>query len=127
MISIETKGDFENEKLKRYFGKIQNGSVFTDLDRWGQMGVHALEQATPIDSGITAGSWTYKVTKRKNWTSIWWYNHNTVDGVPVVILLQYGHGTRGGGYVQGKDFINPATQRVFDEISSELWKKVKAL
>lgn len=100
---------------------MSDGDLFKDLDRFGRMGVDALASATPLDTGETASSWGYKVTNTKSSAGIQWYNTND----KVAILLQYGHGTGTGGYVQGKDYINPAIQPIFDKIADDVWKKVK--
>jgi len=98
--------------------------LFKSLERYGQEGVAALESATPVDSRKTAASWSYKVTSSKGQHSIEWTNSHVVAGTPVAILLQYGHGTGTGGYVQGRDFINPAMKPVFDKIADNVWKAV---
>lgn len=98
------------------------------LERYGQEGVNALRDATPIDSGNTANSWSYEVRRWKNARSsgatISWVNSNVVDGVPIAILLQYGHATSSGSWVQGRDYINPALQPIFDKIANDVWKEV---
>lgn len=123
MITVHGDGDFDS--TRRWLTKLQNGSVFGDLEKYAEMGLRALEKATPVDSRLTAGSWYYKIKKTRTWPTISWHNRNVVDGVPVVILIQYGHATRGGTYIQGRDFINPAIQPVFDKIAEDVWKKVK--
>lgn len=123
MIGITTSGSNRmSNSLKRLLGK----SAFSDLDRYGQMGVDALARATPVDSSLTANSWSYRVSRDSHGPRIEWINTNVVDGTPVAILIQYGHGTGTGGYVQGRDYINPAIQPVFDRIADDVWKKVKA-
>lgn len=87
------------------------------------MGVEALSRSTPVRSGLAAQSWAYRVIRGRR-PGIEWYNTDTVNGTPVVILIQYGHGTGTGGYVEGKDFINPAMRGVFDQIADDVWKKV---
>jgi len=103
---------------------LQKGIQFNNLDRYGQAGVDALSSATPLDSGETASSWGYRIKKRKNSVVIEWTNSNVVDGVPIAVILQYGHGTRNGGYVQGRDYINPAIRSIFDQIAADVWKEV---
>ena len=88
------------------------------------MGVSALESATPVDSGLTASSWDYEIHQSRNSAKIVWTNSNINQGVPIAIILQYGHGTRNGGYVQGRDYINPAIKPVFDRIAEGVWKEV---
>ena len=111
-------------KMDSFLKKLQSPTFFSGLDRLAQRGVTALEQATPKDSGNTANQWKYEVETSGGRTKITWTNGNIVNGVPVVILLQYGHATGTGGYVQGRDFINPAIKPIFDEIADNMWKKV---
>lgn len=123
MIRVTAKGD--HNKTKKYLEKLRGGDIFTELDKYGQMGVEALSAATPVDTKLTATSWRYRIIKGKR-PGIEWYNTSvTTEGTPVVILIQYGHATGTGGYVAGRDFINPAMRPVFDKIANELWKKVK--
>jgi len=103
-----------------------DGDVYSELEKYGKLGVTALASATPKASGETANSWSYRVTKTKRYARIEWYNTNTVNGVNIAIILQYGHGTGTGGWVQGRDYINPALRPIFDKIASEVWKKVTA-
>lgn len=125
MISFRQKGDFS--KFSTYLEKLKSFGHLSLLDKYGQKGVAALSSATPVESGLTANSWSYKITNTKNSISINFYNSNIQNGVPIAIILQYGHGTKNGGYVQGKDYINPAIQPVFDEIVEEAWKEVTKL
>lgn len=125
MINITTKGSFDN--TERYLKKLQNPNLLSILNKYGSLGVTALSNATPRDSGLTAGSWNYTITQRKGYYSIRWHNTNVRDGIPIAVLLQYGHGTRNGGYVQGRDYINPAIQPIFDQIAAEAWKEVTKL
>lgn len=113
---------------KQFLKSMSNENYLSILNTYGAKGVVALESATPVDSGITAGSWGYTVdTSVKGKASIQWYNsHITKTGTPIAILLQYGHGTGTGGYVQGKDFINPAIRPIFDDIAEEVWKVVQS-
>lgn len=122
MITFGQRGSFQ--KLERFLKKISQDDIFKVLDGLGQAGVNALKQATPIDSGLSAASWYYETKKEKGSYTISWRNSNVVSGVPVVILLQYGHGTGTGGYVQGVDFINPALKPIFDKIADEAWRVV---
>ena len=103
---------------------MQNKEFFQRLNQYGRRGVDALSAATPIDSGKTASSWNYEIHRSKDLVEIVWTNSNVNDGAPIVILLQYGHATGNGGYVQGYDFINPAIRPIFDEIEKDLWKEV---
>jgi hypothetical protein len=126
MFAIEAKGNFK--RTREWLASIHNRELFRDLERWGQMGVDALNAATPRDSGLSAGSWQYRVIRNQRWPGIEWYNVNAAgqSNTPVVILIQYGHATRSGGYIQGRDFINPAMKPVFEKIRQELWKKVRS-
>ena len=122
MITFDNKGNFT--KIKRYFTKVKKTVRLTDLDKYGIKGVEALRSVTPIDTSLTANSWYYKITNENGVITISFYNSNLEDGVPIAILLQYGHGTRDGAWIQGKDYINPAIQPLFDEIVEEVWKEV---
>lgn len=123
MIVFNQKGDFSN--LTSYLERVKSVVDTSTLDKYGRMGVDALRSVTPVDSGDTANSWRYDIYYNKNESvRIVFSNTNVVDGVPVAILLQYGHGTRNGGFVQGKDYINPAIQPIFDEIAQTAWKEV---
>lgn len=104
--------------------KTRNINIRTILEKYGREGVSALSASTPIRTGTTANSWGYVITTNRNGYSIKWTNSNVVGGVPVAILLQYGHGTGTGGYVQGRDFINPAMQPIFDKLAEEAWREV---
>ena len=125
MISFRQKGDFSN--LTRFLNKAKKAVKFSDLDRYGREGVAALASATPVDSGLTANSWDYKIEREKESVKITFINTNIQNGVPIAIILQYGHGTRNGGWVQGRDYINPAIQPVFDKIANNAWKEVTKL
>ncbi|MDF2800225.1 MAG: hypothetical protein K0S61_128 [Anaerocolumna sp.] len=125
MISISQKGNFD--KTDKFFKNIASSDYVRILDRYGQEGVSALRSATPMDSGKTANSWGYKINFTKGGASITWTNSNIVNGVPIAIIIQYGHVSRNGGYVSGKDYINPALQPIFDKIANELWREVTKL
>lgn len=123
MFSLSSSGT--PGKTEAWLAKLKQTDIRSQLERYGQMGVDALSSATPVESGATAHSWYYKITQKGGVYSIEWHNsHQTVDGTPVAILLQYGHGTGTGGYVQGRDFINPAMRPVMDKIADEVWKVV---
>lgn len=122
MISFRQKGDFS--KLTKYLERVKEAVHVGDLDKYGRDGVAALASATPVDSGNTANSWYYKIENKKEYASITFYNSNIQNGVPIAIILQYGHGTRNGGWVQGRDYINPAIQPIFDKIAESAWKEV---
>lgn len=125
MISFRQKGDFS--KLTRYLERAKNVVKAGRLDKYGREGVAALSSATPIDSGETRNSWYYQVTNNKGSATISFYNSNIQNGVPIAIILQYGHGTRTGGWVEGRDYINPAIQPIFDKIVAEAWREVTKL
>lgn len=122
MITFIQKGDFS--KLTRFLERAKEAVHIGDLDKYGREGVKALSSATPVKTGITAKSWTYKIEQQKGSVSISFNNTNIQNGVPIAIILQYGHGTRNGGWVQGRDYINPAIQPIFDRIVEEAWKEV---
>lgn len=122
MISIESKGSFKNTEA--FLNRMSKGDIFSALGQYGQEGVNALASATPVDSSKTASSWSYEVRKEGAKYSIIWSNDNIVDGQLIAILIQYGHGTGTGGYVQGRDYINPAIQPIFDRIANDIWKVV---
>lgn len=122
MITFRQKGDFS--KVTKYLERASNAARRIDLDRFGREGVAALASATPVDTGLTANSWSYEIKKSKGVYSISFQNSNIQNGVPIAIILQYGHGTRNGGWVQGRDYINPAIQPIFDEITNQAWREV---
>lgn len=122
MIKISQKGDFK--KSITYMEKLKEAIRLNAFDKYGQEGVSALSSATPVDSGKTASSWYYKIERTKNTISIAFYNSNVNKGVPIAIILQYGHGTGTGGWVEGRDYINPAIQPIFDKMAEEAWKEV---
>ena len=125
MISFRQKGDFS--KTTRYLERLKKSVRAEILEKYGREGVNALSSATPVDSGLTAASWYYKIEDAKDSISIQFLNSNQNDGVPIAIILQYGHGTGTGGWVQGRDYINPALQPIFDKLSEEVWKEVSNL
>ena len=122
MITISNKGDFA--KTISFLNASKNMNLNSILDKYGKEGVSLLSRNTPIDSGKTATSWAYKIETSKGKTSINWYNTNVVDGVNIAIILQYGHGTQNGGYVAGRDYINPALLPLFNRMTDEIWKEV---
>lgn len=122
MISFRQKGDFS--KLDRYLERAKEAAKIGVLDKYGREGVAALSSATPVESGKTASSWYYKIKRQNGIISIDFLNSNINKGVPIAIILQYGHGTSTGGWVQGKDYINPAIQPIFDKIADAAWKEV---
>lgn len=125
MFSLKSSGDFKN--LRRFLQKSIGPEIKSILDNYGRLGVSALASATPTRSGVTASSWKYETKVSGGKYSITWYNTNVVNGVPVAIILQYGHGTGTGGYVQGRDYINPAILPVLNKIAEEGWKAVRSI
>ena len=125
MISFRQKGDFS--KLTSFLEKAKNVVRISDLDKYGREGVAALASATPVDTGLTASSWYYKVEIKDGSATISLNNSNIQNGVPIAIILQYGHGTRNGGWVEGRDYINPAVQPIFDKIADSAWREVAKL
>lgn len=123
MVSFRQKGDFS--ELTKFFERLKEVIHSGDLDKYGREGVAALSAATPVDSGLTAASWYYEITNRKGSVTLSFHNSNVNDGVPIAIILQYGHGTRNGGYVQGRDYINPAIQPIFEKIAKQAWNDIK--
>ena len=125
MIKIRQKGDFS--KTYRYLGNAKKGTYLRNLDQFGKEGVAALASATPVESGLTANSWSYTIEHQNGSAKIAFHNSNINKGVPIAIILQYGHGTRNGGWVEGRDYINPAIQPIFDKIADHAWKEVTKL
>lgn len=125
MITFKQKGDFS--KFQKYLEKAKEVAKIGNLDKYGKAGVAALSSATPIDSGLTADSWYYKIERQNGKVAINFYNSNINDGIPIAIILQLGHGTGTGGWVEGRDYINPAIQPIFDEIVKDAWKEVTKL
>ena len=123
MIQIRQKGDFK--KLTSFLERAKEGLDIGVLDKYGRKGVAALSSATPVDTGLTASSWFYKIENKNGVAKIEFHNSNIQNGVPIAVILQYGHGTRNGGYVEGVDYINPALRPIFDKIAEEAWKEVK--
>ena len=125
MIVITQSGNFNN--TERFLKGAKKLDIRRILESYGREGVRALASATPVDSGLTADSWGFRVTISKGSFSIVWTNSNVVKGVPIAIILQYGHGTGTGGYVQGRDYINPAIQPIFQKIADSVWLEVRNL
>ena len=125
MISFRQKGDFsKTEKfLKKSFGR----NYIDVLEKYAQQGVAALSAATPLDTGLTAVSWEYEIIQNESSISIVWNNVNVNNGVNIALILQYGHGTRNGGYVVGQDYINPALKPIFDKMADAAWKEVTGI
>lgn len=122
MVVVKHKGDFKN--TEKFLQKLSKFDAMSVLKKYAQEGVAALAAATPVDSGLTARSWGYEITRTKDSYTISWTNTNIVDGVPIAVIIQYGHGTGNGGWVQGRDYINPAIRPIFDKIANEAWREV---
>jgi hypothetical protein len=122
MIKITQRGNFN--KSEKFLKRVSTPELFAVVDKYAREGVAALAAATPIDSGETANSWSYEIRRYRGGVTISWLNTNIVDGIPIAIIIQYGHGTKNGGYVQGRDYINPVLQPIFDKIANELWREV---
>ena len=122
MISFKQKGDFS--KLTGFLERIKESVKIGDLDKFGRAGVEALSSATPVNTGKTANSWYYEIENKNGVATISFNNSNIQNGVPIAIILQYGHGTGTGGWVEGRDYINPAIQPIFDEIAENAWREV---
>lgn len=122
MIRFRHRGDFS--KTERYLKKVKEAVNFDFLDKYGREGVNALASTTPVESGLTANSWYYKIERGDGNVKIVFCNSNIQNGVPIAIILQYGHGTGTGGWVEGRDYINPAVQPLFDKITNDAWREV---
>jgi len=122
MVLIKYSGDFKN--TENFLTKAAKMDCIRILGKYGREGVSALSSATPIGSGLTSSSWGYEVSTSGSSFVISWTNSHIVDGVPIAVILQYGHGTRNGGYVRGQDYINPAIRPIFNRIADEAWKAV---
>ena len=122
MISFRQKGDFS--KLSKYLERVKEAVNIGILDKYGREGVAALASATPVNTGLTANSWSYEIVRRNGSATIEFHNSNIQNGVPIAIIIQYGHGTRNGGWVQGLDYINPAIQPLFNKIANDAWREV---
>ena len=125
MITFRQKGDFS--KLTKFFERAKEVVKLGDLDKYGREGVAALSSATPKDTGLTASSWYYKIENKNGSVKITFNNSNIQNGVPIAIILQYGHGTRNGGFVEGIDYINPAIRPIFEKIANDAWREVTRL
>lgn len=122
MIRFKHRGNFN--KLQKFFFRMTNRDYLTILSEYGRKGVDALASSTPVDTGKTADSWEYTIETSSNRTTISWSNSNENQGYNIALMLQYGHGTKNGGYVKGIDYINPAIKPIFEAMASELWKEV---
>ena len=124
MRSVIIKQSGSLKHIEGFFHKDRTRRVYQLLNEYGRRGVDLLRDATPHDSGKTASGWDYQIQMNSNGISLFWTNNNVKDGVPIAILIQYGHATRGGTYVQGIDYINPALRSIFEEMADKLWKEV---
>lgn len=122
MISFKQKGDFS--KLTCFLEKSKESINLGILNKYGREGVEALSSATPVESGKTSSSWYYEITNKNKKISISFYNSNVQNGIPIAVIIQYGHGTKNGGWVEGLDYINPAIQPIFNKISESAWREV---
>lgn len=122
MITFAQKGDFS--KFANYLKRVQKAAKVDVLEKYGKAGVAALSSATPVESGLTASSWYYKIERTNTSARIIFLNSNINDGVPIAVILQYGHGTGTGGWVEGRDYINPAIKPIFDKLAADAWKEV---
>ena len=122
MINFKQKGDFS--KLTGFLERAKESVKIGDLDKFGRAGVEALSSATPVNTGKTANSWYYEIENKNGVATISFNNSNIQNGVPIAIILQYGHGTGTGGWVEGRDYINPAIRPIFDEIAENAWREV---
>lgn len=122
MISFRQKGDFS--KTEKFLKKSLGKDYRSLLEKYGEYGVRALSAATPIESGVTAASWSYEIVQNGSSISIIWKNSNIQKGVNIAVILQYGHATRNGGWVEGRDYINPALKPIFDDLAEKAWKEV---
>lgn len=123
VITFSQKGSFKNTET--FLNRVKKKNFYKSLDKYGQEGVKALSAATPVDTGKTADSWYYEIEIKMDHVSITWNNSNVNEGIPIAVLIEYGHATRNGGYVQGRDFINPTMRPIFDRIAEDVWKEVK--
>lgn len=124
-IVLTSKGEFNN--ITKYLNKVRSLHIEKVLDSYGKKGVEALSAATPVDTGLTASSWGYSIQYGAAGASITFTNSNVNKGVNIAIILQYGHGTGTGGWVEGRDYINPAIQPIFDELVEKVWKEVTSV
>lgn len=124
MITVSNRGSFRH--VNDFLRRIKSKTYLTSLEKYGAHGVSALRAATPEDSGVTAEGWYYEIINRPGYFSIQWLNRHTEEPghIPIAVLIQYGHGTRNGGYVQGRDYINPVMRPIFDQIAVDMWREV---
>lgn len=121
-ITLKTSGSFK--RTTSFLQKMNASRLYSRLSYYGEMGVKALSAATPKDTGLTASSWSYKIEAKEGRVTLSWNNSNTNNGVPIALVIQYGHVTGTGGWVEGRDYINPAIQPIFDKMVKDIWKEV---
>lgn len=124
MLGFKTSGSFDN--IDKFLKRMSSNEIWSTLDHYGRKGADALSSATPVDTGRAADAWRYKVSHKNDVHTLSFYNNDVENGQPIVILIQYGHGTGTGGYVQGRNFINPAIRPIFDQLLEDIWKQVIA-
>ena len=122
MVKLETSGSFKH--TFDFFDRMQRKTMYKKLEKYGEEGVAALSSATPVDTGLTAASWGYEIKMTNDRVRISWWNTNINEGVPIALIIQYGHATGNGGWVEGVDYINPALKPIFDEIEKKVWREV---
>lgn len=122
MIGVRVKGDFRH--LTDFLNQSKNLHAFKFLEHYGEIGVAALRSVTPTDTGLTANSWRYEIVRTDGTVKLIFLNSNVQNGVPIAVILQYGHATGGGGWIEGRDYINPALQPIFDQIAEDAWKEI---
>lgn len=125
MIEFTVSGDWG--KTQRWLAKMKDEQMFRILDKYGPRGVNALSNATPSESGLTAQSWTYEVVHRKGYHAIHWHNTHVENGIPIAVLIEYGHGTGTGGYVPPHPYIMGAIRPIFEEIVADIMREVRSL
>lgn len=122
MIGVRVKGDFRH--LTDFLKNTDTRRGFQFLERYGELGVETLRSATPVDTGLTANSWRYEIVRTDGTVKLIFLNSNIQNGIPIAVILQYGHATGNGGWVEGRDYINPALQPIFDQIAEDAWKEI---
>jgi hypothetical protein len=122
LIKVTNRGSFKN--LEDFGARVKQRTYLRQLAKYGPIGVAALKGATPVESGQTAEGWYYEIVDRPGYYAIHWYNSHVENGVPIAVLIQYGHATRNGGLVEGRDYINPAIRPIFDQMAIDMWKEV---
>lgn len=122
---LKVRGTPDFPKTRKFLKKVKDIPDLSEFHKYGKLGVAALASATPMDTGKTADSWEYEITQETGRVKVSFYNTNVNNGVNIAIILQYGHGTGTGGWVVGRDYINPAVQPIFDEMAKNAWEEVK--